>query len=223
MQYQPLICYRILPSISQNILYHLVPLCHRMSGHLSPLGDGAVIRLVRTKPHVLPDLPLLLGEFLRRWDPSQPVQDCLPLGVQLLDEHLQFLLTLLPGVGVDAFRVLGAVRPGGRVAALKEVVVNLSNAAGSRLSGAPHDRLEVSERIFLSRVLCHFIAQATVDFGGSFTQHIAGDVGVDVQGGGRRHVAQHGGEGLDIHAVLQGHGGESMAQIWICQALTNRI
>ena len=26
-------------------------------------------------------------------------------------------------------------------------------------------------------------------------------------------MAQHGGEGLDVHAVFQGHGGESMAQI----------
>lgn len=84
-----------------------------MPGHLSPLGDGAVIRLVWAKPHVLPDLPLLLGEFLRRWDPSQPIQNCLPLGVQLLDEYLQLLLTLLPGVGVDTFGVFRTVRPGG--------------------------------------------------------------------------------------------------------------
>ena len=84
-----------------------------MPGHLRPLGDGAVIRLVGAKPHILPDLPLLLGEFLRRWDPSQPVQDGLPLGVQLLDEHLQLLLTLFTGMSIDAFGVLGAVRPGG--------------------------------------------------------------------------------------------------------------
>lgn len=97
----------------QHLLNHLKVLCHRMPGHLSPLGNGAVICLVGTEPHILPDLPLLLGEFLRRWDPSQPVQDCLPFGVQLLDEHLQFLLTLFTGMGVDTFGVLGAVRPGG--------------------------------------------------------------------------------------------------------------
>ena len=122
---------------------------------MTPLGDGAVIRLVGTEPHVLPDLPLLLGKFLRRWDPSQPVQNCLPLGVQLLDEHLQFLLTLFTGMGVDTFGVLGAVRPGGWVAALEEVVIDLSNSAGSRLSGASHDWLEVGEWILscLRRVL----------------------------------------------------------------------
>ena len=92
---------------------HPIPFGHRVPGHLCALGDGTVICLIGTEPHVLPDLPLLLGEFLRRWDPSQPVLDGLPLGVQLLDEHIQFLLTLFTGMGVDTFGVLGAVRPGG--------------------------------------------------------------------------------------------------------------
>ena len=195
---------------TQHLLYHLIMLSHRMPGYPGPFGDGTVIGLVWAKPHVLPDLPLLLGEFLRRGDPSQPVLNGLPLGVQLLDEHFQFLLTLLPGVGVDAFGVLGAVRPGGRVAALEEVVVDLGDAAGSGLSGAPHDRLEVSERICLRRVLRYLIAQSPVDLGGGLAKHVAGDVGVNVQGGGRRHMAQHGGEGLDVHAVLQRHGGKGV-------------
>ena len=53
------------PPSSQHPLNHLIVLCHRMPGHLRPLGNGTVIRLVGAKPHVLPDLPLLLGEFLR--------------------------------------------------------------------------------------------------------------------------------------------------------------
>ena len=93
------------------------------------------------------------------------------------------------------------------------MVVDLGDAPSAWFSGAPHDRLEVGKRICLRRVLRYRIAQATVDLGGSFTQHIAGDVGVDVQGGGRRHMAQHGGECLDVHAVLQRHGSEGMAQI----------
>ena len=67
--------------------------------------------------------------------------------------------------------MLGAVRPGGRVAPLKEVVIDLGDAASSRLSGAPHDWLEVGERICLSRVLRHLIAQPPVNLSGSFTQH----------------------------------------------------
>ena len=48
---------------AQHLLDHLEVLGHRMPGHLGPLGNGAVICLVGAKPHVLPDLPLLLGEF----------------------------------------------------------------------------------------------------------------------------------------------------------------
>ena len=99
--------------LPKYLLNHFKVLGHCVPSHLSPLGDCAVIRLVRVNFHILPDLPLLLGKFLRRRDPSQPIQDCLPLGVQLLDEHLQFLLTLFTGMGLDAFGVLGAVRPGG--------------------------------------------------------------------------------------------------------------
>ena len=50
---------------TQHLLDHLIMVGHGMPGHLSPLGDGAVIRLVGVNFHVLPDLPLLLGEFLR--------------------------------------------------------------------------------------------------------------------------------------------------------------
>ena len=197
----------------QHLLDHLVVLGHRMPGHVGPLGDSTVIGLIGTKPHVLPDLPLLFGEFLRRYDTPHPVLDGLPLGIQLLDEHLQLLLTHFTSMSIDAFGVLGAVRPGGRVTALKEVVVEFCDAAGSRLAGAPHDRLEVSERICLRRVLRHLIAQAPIDFGGGFAEHIASDVRINVQRCSRRHMAQHGGECLDVHAVFQCHGGESMAQI----------
>ena len=74
--------------LPKHLFNHFKVLGHCVPGHLSPLGNGAVIGLVGTEPHVLPDLPLLFGKFLRRWDPSQTVLNCLPLGVQLLDEHL---------------------------------------------------------------------------------------------------------------------------------------
>ena len=93
------------------------------------------------------------------------------------------------------------------------MVIEFCDAAGSRLAGAPHDRLEVSERICFRRVLRHLIAQAPIDFGGGFAEHIASDVRINVQRCSRRHMAQHGGECLDVHAVFQCHGGESMAQI----------
>ena len=49
------------------------------------------------------------------------------------------------------------------------------------------------------------------------------DVGVSVQGESCREVAQHAGDCLYIHPVLEGQGCEGVPQIWICQALTNRI
>ena len=51
--------------VPQHLPYHLIVLGHGVPGHFGPLSDGAVIRLIGAKPHVLPDLPLLLGEFLR--------------------------------------------------------------------------------------------------------------------------------------------------------------
>ena len=196
-----------------------------MPGHLGPLGDDAVIGFLRVEPHVLPDLPLLLCEFVRRRDPTHPVLDGFPLRIHLLDKYLQLFLALLPGVGVDAFGVFGAVRPSGRVAPLKEMVVELRDAAGSGFSGAPGHRLEIDERILrcLRGFLRHLVAQATVDLGGGFTEHVAGDVRINVQRGRRRHMAQHGRESLDVHAVFQRHGGEGVTQIWICQAQTNII
>ena len=99
--------------VPQHLPYHLIVLGHGVPGHFGLLGDGTVICLIGVHSHILPDLPLLLGKFLRRGDPSQPIQDRLPLSVQLLDEHLQLLLTLFTGMSIDAFGVLGAVRPGG--------------------------------------------------------------------------------------------------------------
>ena len=68
----------------QHFLNHLKVLSHRMPGHLGPLGDGAIIRLVGAKPHVLPDLPLFLSKFLRRWDPSGSVNSFAQIGLQPL-------------------------------------------------------------------------------------------------------------------------------------------
>ena len=88
-----------------------------MPGHLDSLGDGAVIGLLGVVPHVLPVLPLLLGELLRRDESPHPVLEDPPLGVHLRDERLQLRLAYRPKVVEDALGVLRAVRSGGRVAA----------------------------------------------------------------------------------------------------------
>ena len=184
-----------------------------MPRHPGASGDGPVAGHVGVELHVRPDLLLRLGELIRRSDAPCLVPQGLPLRVHLLDQRLQLRLALLPSVGVDAFRVLGAVRPGGGVAAFKQVVIDLGNTPGARLSLSSQHWLEVRGRVLLCllRALQHLVAQSPVYFGRRLALHIPGDMGIDVQGGGRRHMAQHGGEGLHIHTALQGQGGKGVA------------
>ncbi len=56
------------------------------------------------------------------------------LGFHLCDKHLQLLLALLAGMGVDITRELLAVDPHGRVASLVEVVVDLTDASGGAVA-----------------------------------------------------------------------------------------
>ena len=113
------------------------------------------------------------------------------------------------------------VRPHRGVAPLEQVVVDLGDAPGAGLPSLSQHRLEVARlRRMLLDFLIYLVAQPTVDLRRGLALHIPGDVGVDVQGGGGRHMAQHGREGLHIHAAFQGQGGESVPQVYLCQALT---
>ena len=183
-----------------------------MPRHPGASGDGPVAGHVGVELHVRPDLLLRLGELIRRSDAPCLVPQGLPLRVHLLDQHLQLRLTFLPGVSVDAFGMLGAVRPGGGVAALKQMIIDLGDAPGAGLPGLSQHRLEVCGRVLLClrRFLLYLVAQSPVYFGRRLGLHVPGDMRVDVQGGGRRHMAQHGGEGLHIHTALQGQRGEGM-------------
>lgn len=71
------------------------------------------------------------------------------LGLHLHDQHLQLLLALLAGVGVDIAGVFLAVGPFGGIASLEEMVVDLGDAAGARSALAAHVGLEVGHtRLF---------------------------------------------------------------------------
>lgn len=144
----------------QHLSYHLIVFGYGVPGHLGTSGDGAAIGLLGIEPQVFPDLPLFLGELIGRDDPMHPVQDGLSLCVHLLDQHFQLCLAFLAGVGVDAFGMLRAVRPGGGVAPLEEVVIEFVDAAGAGLSDAPHDRLEVGQGVLccLRSVIYYFVA-----------------------------------------------------------------
>ena len=67
----------------------------------------------------------------------------------LLDQRLQLLLALLTGMGVDIAGMLFAVGPFGGIAAFKEMVVDLGDAAGAGPALAAHIGLEVGHsRLF---------------------------------------------------------------------------
>lgn len=127
-----------------NIFWSIsIVLGHRVPGCLRALGDDAHISFIRMELHVLSDLALLLVELARWGDPPQAVLYGLPPRVHLQNEHLQFL----PGVDVGGLEVFGSVRPGGQVAAPKEVVIEVRDATGTGLSGTPGHRLEVGDWI----------------------------------------------------------------------------
>ena len=50
---------------SQHFPYHLIVPGHGVPVYLRTPGNLTVIRLVRVKPQVFPDLPLFLGELIR--------------------------------------------------------------------------------------------------------------------------------------------------------------
>ena len=71
------------------------------------------------------------------------------LRFHLYDQHLQLLLALLAGVGVDITGVLFAVGPFWRVAPFEEMVADLADAAGAGSALAAHVGLEVGHtRLF---------------------------------------------------------------------------
>ena len=158
-----------------------------MPRHPGAFGDGSEAGHIGVEFHVHPDLLLCLGELVRRGDAPCLVPQGLPLRVHLLDQHLQLCFALLPGVGVDAFGVLCAVRPGGGVAPFEQVVIDLRDAPGAGLPGLSLHRPEVfgCALFRLSGFLPHLVAQSPVDLDRGLALHIPGDMGVDVQGGGR--------------------------------------
>ena len=71
------------------------------------------------------------------------------LCLHLRDQHLQLFLALLAGVGVNIAGVFFTVGPFGGIAAFKEMVVDLGDAAGAGPALAAHIGLEIGHtRLF---------------------------------------------------------------------------
>jgi len=96
------------------------------------------------------------------------------------------------------------------------VVADLRDAARPRLAVFALDRLERSAgglfRSFCLWLRLH-LYDGPVDFCRRRLPHFVGDVGVDIQRCGTGDVANNGGQGLDVHAMLQGVGGECVSEV----------
>ena len=132
------------------------------------------------------------------------------LRFHLCDQHLQLLLTFLARMRIHIPRVLLAVDPCRGVAAFKQVVVDLADAARAGLADFAHIGLEIDDggRICLRRwlVLNFSLADAAVALPRGSVLHIRGRVRVNVQRRGRGHMAQHGRERFYVHPILQRQG-----------------
>ena len=110
---------------------------------------------------------------------------------------------------------------GGSVAALVEVVIDLVDAAGAGFAdlagvGGEFGGVGLGDGGWFGR-FCNcgtfVMGDAVVDEIGGVLAHGVGDVAVDVDGGGGADVADDGGQGLDVHAVLQGGGGKGVTEV----------
>ena len=129
------------------------------------------------------------------------------LRFHLCDQHLQLLLTFLARMRIHIPRVLLAVDPCRGVSPLKEVVVDLADAARAGLPDLAHVGLKINDgrRIRLRRRLVRnfSLADAAVDLPRGGVLHIRGRVRVNIQRRGCGHMAQHGGERFYVHPILQ--------------------
>ena len=148
--------------------------------------------------------------------PLQP--DSLP---HLPDHLFQQWFYLLPRFGVDGVDLTLALGVGGGIASLVEVVVDLVDAAGAGFAdfagvGGEFGGVGLGDGGWFGRLGGYgtlVVGDAAVDEIGGVLAHGVGDVAVDVDGGGGADVTDDGGQGLDVHAVLQGGGSERVAEV----------
>lgn len=127
----------------------------------------------------------------------------------LFNQLRQFLLALFLAVSVD---VPGHPLPVdlGRVPPLPEVISDLRHASSTWIAVLALDRLEGGAGgLFLDRrIWPRFrLDDGAVDLCRRRLPHSVGDMGVDIQCRGAGDVPDDGGQGLDVHPVLQGVGG----------------
>ena len=126
-------------SVCPQHCYHCsVMLLHRIPRQAGSFGDGRELRDLWVEAHIVPQLALLFCQFFWRGDARKLLLEIFAFLVHLRDQRLEFFLALLAGVGVDITGMLCPIRPHGRITPLKQVVIDLRDASGSRLSPLPH-------------------------------------------------------------------------------------
>lgn len=150
---------------------------------------------------------------------------CLPCGdflLHLLDQLGQLFLTLFLCFGIYIPSHALSI-DNGRVSAFPEVFADLADTAGAGLAALALVGLEGGgRRVSWHRV--NFLGgfafdNSTVYLSGGGPLHLVGHMGIDVQRGTAGHMANDGRKSLDVHTVLQGSGGEGVAQIVEAESL----
>lgn len=139
----------------------------------------------------------------------------------LFDHGVELLLTLFVGLGVDVVGFALALRVRGRIASLVEAIVQLVDTAGSRsavFSFVGLERLRSPSFFGLGELrfmLFERVARAdtALDLLRRFLLHLARDVALGVERGRDRGMADDHRHRFDVHAVLEGVGGEGVAQV----------
>ena len=122
---------------------------HRIPRQSGSFGEGRELCDLRVEAHIVPQLALFLGQLFWRGDARKLLFEIFAFLIHLRDQRLEFFLALLAGVGVDVAGMLCPVRPYGRIASLKQVVIDLGDAAGAGSALAAYIGLEVGHtRLF---------------------------------------------------------------------------
>ena len=111
---------------------------HRIPCQSGSFGDGRELRDLRVEVHIVPQLALLLCQLFRRGDARKLLLEIFAFLVHLRDQRLELFLALLAGMRVDVAGMLRPIRPYGRIASLKQVVIEFADAAGARFPFLPH-------------------------------------------------------------------------------------
>ena len=192
----------------------IIVFSYRGDIHAQLPRDVTLIAHAGVLPQVDGELLFLGADSIRIFCDSPGAQGG-DLRLHLQDQLRQFLLTFLPGVGVDIPGVLFPIRPHWGVSALPKIIFDLLEIACSW--SAPF-RLIWYEGFPFIGFLLQFLGQlslgdALVDADRRILLHLISDVGVDVQGSPGGDVPNDGGQRFDVHAVFQGDGGKGVPQI----------